>query len=181
MILTIAGNPGSGKSTVAKRLAQTLNFQRYSVGDLLGQMALERGITINELMHAAETDPQIDKDADAFQTKLADHTDNFVIDSRLGFHFIPQSFKVFLKVDPAVGAQRIFNEPGGRPDEPKTATVALLQQQIAERVESEKKRYAGYYGLADYTDPKHFDLVVDTTRQTIEEVVKEILNTIPKR
>ncbi len=40
MIITIAGMPGSGKTTVAKILADKLNLKRYSMGDLRGKMAL---------------------------------------------------------------------------------------------------------------------------------------------
>jgi cytidylate kinase len=178
MIITIAGYPGSGKSSVAKLLALHMGYKRYSVGDLLGRMAVDRNMTINELMTAAETDPQIDRDADAYQTKLSEEENDFVIDSRLGFHFIPQSFKVFLAVDPKVGAERIYNEPGSRPDEPKAGSIEETQAIVAARVESERKRYEEYYGLANYTDRSHFDLVVDSTHLSIQQVVEKITDAI---
>jgi len=49
MIVTIAGTPGSGKSTVVKKVAEALGYRMISTGDLRGQVAQERGMTIDEL------------------------------------------------------------------------------------------------------------------------------------
>src|SRR3989338_5108791 len=96
MKLTIAGTPGSGKSSVARIIAKKLRLKHYSVGDFMRLIARKRKITLLKLMKQAETDKgKIDNELDAFQIKLR-AADNFVIDSRLGFHFIPDSFKVFL-------------------------------------------------------------------------------------
>ncbi|MCX6741353.1 MAG: AAA family ATPase, partial [Candidatus Parcubacteria bacterium] len=46
MIITLSGKPGSGKTTVAKILAEKLGYKFYSTGDLRGQMAMKRGLTI---------------------------------------------------------------------------------------------------------------------------------------
>lgn len=179
MILTLSGNPGSGKSTVAKRVAAALGLQHYSVGDLRGKMALERGLTINQLNKLGEQEDFTDREADEYQKTLGEKEDNFVIDSRLGFHFIPQSFKVFLDVDPEVGAERIFHEPVVRPDEPKEVSVAAVQQANAERMQSDNLRYRKYYNL-DIHDQAHYDLVINTSQLTIDQVVEKILAAVKK-
>ena len=56
MIITISGKPGSGKSTVAKRLAAELGLTHVSAGDFMRDMATERGITVLELSAIAEND-----------------------------------------------------------------------------------------------------------------------------
>jgi cytidylate kinase len=94
------------------------------------------------------------------------------MDARLGWHFIPQSFKVFLEVDPEVAARRIYD--AGRGTEHENITLAETERAIASRTESERKRYFGYYGL-DYTDHDHYDLVVDTSGLSIDEVVEVVL------
>ena len=113
MIITISGMPGSGKSTIAKILAQKLGYKHYSIGDLRGKMALDRHLTIDELNELGKREGWTDREPDEYQKKLGHEEDNFVIDSRLGFYFIPHSFKLFLTVDPEVAAERIF--PNQRP------------------------------------------------------------------
>ena len=56
MILTLGGHLGSGKSTLGKRLGEYLNYKHYSTGGFMRDMALERGISIIELNHLAESD-----------------------------------------------------------------------------------------------------------------------------
>ena len=89
MIITISGIAGSGKSTVAKLLAKKLNYKHYSIGDFMRQIAKERKLTLLELSKQAEKDNSIDKELDKKQIELGKTKDNFVIDSRLGFHFCP--------------------------------------------------------------------------------------------
>ena len=119
MVISITGSPGSGKSTIAKMLATALNVPWYSVGDLRGKMAQERGMTIDELNALGETEAFTDHDVDEYQKKLGESGESFIIDGRLSWHFIPSSLKVFLNVDPTVAATRIFgaSKAGKRKDE----------------------------------------------------------------
>lgn len=84
-IITIAGKLGSGKSSTAKRIAKELGYTHFSSGDFLRKVAESRGMTIKELMLAAEQDPQIDHDIDQV-LKEKRKEENLVIDSRLAFH-----------------------------------------------------------------------------------------------
>ena len=48
MIITLAGLPGAGKTTIKNMLAETLEWKSYSMGDMRGKYAQELGITIDE-------------------------------------------------------------------------------------------------------------------------------------
>ena len=96
MIIAISGSPGSGKSTVGKLLASRLNFTHYSSGDLMRDMAEEQKVTLLELSKQAETDPTIDQEIDDRQIQLGINENDFVIDARLGYHFIKKSKKIYL-------------------------------------------------------------------------------------
>ena len=51
--------------------------------------------------------------------------------------------------------------------------------QIRKREESEKKRYKQYYGV-DYSDKKLYNLVIDTTKLSPDEVVERIMEFMNK-
>ena len=90
MIITISGSPGAGKSTVAKLVAKKLKLKYYSIGILLRNLARKRKISLLEISKLAEKSPKIDRELDDAQIKLGKR-DNFVLDSRLGYHFVPGS------------------------------------------------------------------------------------------
>ena len=174
MIITISGKAGSGKSTTAKELAKKLNLKHYSIGDLMRQIAREKGISLMELSKQAENDPSIDQELDKKQIELRKN-DNFVIDGRLTAFFIPNAtLKVFLDCDDNVRAERILKE--GRKDE-SGKTINELMEKIRQREQSEKKRYKEIYNN-DYADKKLYDLVIDTTNTNPSGVIKKITSKI---
>jgi len=172
MIVTISGKAGSGKSTVAKLLAKKLKLEHYSIGDFMREMAKQRKISLLELSKRAEKDKSIDKELDKRQIQLGKR-DNFVIDSRLAAFFIPQSdFKVFLDCNDKVRAERILKDE--REIEKGKDAKGMINE-IKRREESERKRYKEYYGVDCY-DKELYDLVVDTSKLSVSEVVEEIKN-----
>lgn len=177
MILTLTGLPGSGKSTIAKLLSERLHMPWYSMGDLRGKLARERGMTIDELNTLGETEAFTDQDVDTYQTELGKTQDNFIVDGRLSWHFIPHAFKIFLDIDENEAARRIFGaaREGLRKDEKPYASVEEVKERVKARVASDQKRYQKYYGL-DYLNRSHYNLVIDTTNLTPEKIVERILD-----
>lgn len=129
-------------------------------------------MSILELSRSAETRGDIDREIDARTVRLGQVHDDFVMDARLGWHFLPHSFKVFLEVRPEVAAQRIYE--ANRGSEHENVDLAATQEAIERRTASEVKRYRDYYGV-DYGNHEQYDLVVDTSGLTIEEVVDVII------
>jgi len=178
MIITIHGPAGSGKGSVAKALAEKLHYKRYSVGDFRRLKAKELGMTLEEYNNLGEKDPSTDRKADEWQKQLGFKEDNFVIDGRTCFYFIPQSVKIFLDVNDNIAAKRIFEDNKKNPNRinQKHAKTLVEQKKISmERNESDRERYARWYGIKDFRDKKHYDLYIDTSRLTIEEVTDKVL------
>jgi cytidylate kinase len=172
LIITISGRPGSGKSVVASKVADVLGLRHLSAGDFMREIAEERGISILELSRLAEHDDAIDAEIDGRTRRLAESGDDFVIDARLGWHFVPASFKVFLDVRPEVAARRIYGAQRGT--ERENIDLETTRSAVESRTRSETLRYQEYYGL-DYTDPSHYDVVVDTSDKSVDQVVKRVL------
>ncbi len=178
MIISITGLPGAGKTTVRNALADALGLKRYSMGDVFGQLALKYGMTIGEFNTWALGKPEIDHEVDNYQTEIASREDNFIIDGRLSWHFIPQSFKVFLDVAPAEAAKRIYQaklaQPESRSDEPVYTSIAEVEAAIRARLLADDARYQALYGVS-YLDRANYDLVIDTTKTPANQVVEAIL------
>ncbi len=171
MIITISGIPGSGKSTVAGIVAKKLGMKHVSVGDILREMAERRGITILEISKLAEKDKSIDIELDNKQKELAGK-DKLVIDSRLGFHFVPKSFRVFLDVTPEEAGRRIFNAQ--RVKETENITLEKTIENIKRRKLSEEIRYMKFYKVNPF-DFSNYDLIIDTTKLKPEQVAEKII------
>lgn len=178
MIVTIAGDPGSGKSTLAKALAKALGLPHFSMGDIFRKLAQEQGMSVEEFTRLAERDPDAwDRRIDPYQQRLPEEHPSFVMDSRLGFHFLPQSVKLYVKVDREVAAKRLFAQQRA---EERMASVEDGMRHLKARQESERTRYLRLYGV-DHTDPSQYDLVLDSTRLTQEETLSRVLDFLKER
>jgi cytidylate kinase len=172
--IAIAGQVGSGKSTVSRLVAAATGWERFSTGELFRRIAATRGMTPLELNVFARNHAEIDDEVDGRLAALADDPDPTVIDSRMAWHFVPAAFKVYLTVDPRVGAQRIF--AAARADE-RYASIEEAAAKAAAREQEETARYGLLYGV----NPPHwrnYDLVVDTTHCPPETVVERILQAL---
>lgn len=175
-IITIAGKPGSGKSTTANIVAKTLGFERYSAGSFFRALAERKGMTVEEVSHLAAEDHSIDIEADAILREIGQVKSKLVIDSRLAFHWIPEAFKVYLELDLAIAAERIFKEDNEarRASGEVARSVEEMYDSIASRFAIEQKRYYNLYNIDPY-NTVHFDLVLDTTTAKPDEVAARII------
>lgn len=180
MIISLSGAAGSGKTTVALVVAKKLKLKSYYMGEIRRNYAKEKGITIEELNKQAEKDPTSDYLVDEYLKKLGQKEDNFIIQSRTAFHFLPKSIKIFLDVDIDEAAKRIFKDmkdkkASEKRNEKIPKDIKEMKKNIIEREKSDRKRYIKYYSI-DTKDLNNYDLVIDTTKKTPSEVVDEIVS-----
>jgi cytidylate kinase len=177
MIITIHGQAGSGKSSISKLLAKRLRYKCYSVGGLRREIARKHGLTLAQLNKLGETHDWTDKEADRFQKELGKKQGNFVINSRLGFHFIPNSFKIYLHANLKTRAERVFREK--RKFE-QFRSLKETEMALVEREKGDRLRYRKYYRI-DISDMKHYDLVIDTTSLSKKQIVERIMEAMKSR
>ena len=173
-MISIAGDLGSGKSTLAKQLAEKLNYAHFSTGVLFRQLAAERGMDALQLNYHSETDLSIDTYID---NKLRDinagNDMRYVLDSRMAWHFVPKSFKIYTTVKPEVAAQRVLADKT-RFGEPEASDLQERIQTLLERQNVENRRYKSIYGV-DCSNLSNYDLIIDTSNHTVEELTEQIL------
>ena len=178
MQITISGQSGSGKSTIGRALAKRLKYKYYDIGDFRRQMAKERGMTIEEFNKLGEKELFTDKEADDYAKNIGETEDNFVMQGRTAYYFVPKSVKIFLTVSSQVAAERVYNDKvSDRSAQQKTNSVEEQMRLLQERDASDILRYRKNYGITDFTDKKHFDLIFDTSEdQDIDRKVDKIMD-----
>lgn len=171
--ITITGDLGSGKSTIAKLLCDTLHFQYFSTGNIQRELSQKEGINTLEMNYLAEKNEAIDKYIDNLTAEINNETTAYVLDSRMAWHFIQKSFKIYLTVDVEEAAKRIMQDKT-RSSEPTAIDILEKIHNLNERKSAERKRFLAKYNV-DYFDRNNYDLVYDTTQKSTEEIVKEII------
>lgn len=176
-IITIAGKPGSGKSTTSKGVAKELGFQHFSSGDFFRAIGKERGIDVLQANVVAETEKEIDFLVDEKLRDLGEAEDNMVIDSRMAWHWMPYSYRVYLDLDLLIAAKRILGKRDSvRADvEDIPDGQAEYAARLQDRLDSEIKRYQSLYGVNPY-NPANYDLVIDTEVNNPQQVITKIIS-----
>lgn len=177
-IITLSGKPGSGKSSTADKVAELLGYTRHSSGDMVRQILSKSGMTLEEYNKQAATDHDLDAEVDNRLRNLRDKND-IVVDSRLGFYWIPESFKVYLDLDIEIATARIFKDTvtNSMRSAVGTSSSSLdeVSKQVRNRMLSEQSRFRQMYGVDPY-DKNHFDFIIDTSRQNPQSVAIAIFD-----
>ena len=171
--ITLSGELGSGKSTVANYLISKMPFRIVSAGLLFRQLAAKHGMSAKEFNEFIESDPKYDHYVDDTMAELGRTDEKIIFDSRMAWHFVPQSFKIYLYVDVDTATERIFNDKG-RVSE-SYSDKATARQEIIDRRKSELLRYQNFYHC-DLDDYSNYDLIVDTSHATRDEVNELVYN-----
>lgn len=177
-IITIGGMLGGGKSSTAKLVASRLGYTHHSAGDHLRQIGREHfGLNILDTNLAAEQNAELDQLVDQKLRDIGQSGGQHVLDAHMGWHFIPDSFKVYLDVDLLHAAERIIQNADATrqaseqiPGDP-TGYVSALEDRVA----SEIRRYQKYYGVNPY-DISQYDLVIDTAKFSLDYVADQIID-----
>ena len=171
-IISLGGELSSGKGTVSRILMADLNYGVYRNGDYCRELCKKMGIDITTFNIYVKDHPELDRKIEYSATEYAKNHDNFIIDARLGWYAVPESFKVYLKVDIDVAAKRAFEDLDRKSSE-NFATVEEQKADMQKRYQLENERYFDVYGIRK-EDESNYYLVIDTTNLTPQEVANII-------
>lgn len=160
--ITLFGLAGTGTSSVGKFLSKKYDLKFNSSGNMFREMAQDNGMSLAEFGIYCEKNPSVDKELDFKIFKYGQEHEDFIFDSRLAWFTIPDSFKVKLECNDNERVRRIIEREGG--------IEKQVLDEMNKREEGNKKRYFEYYEIENYSDDRHFDLIIDTTNLTIQQV-----------
>jgi CMP/dCMP kinase len=174
LVICISGMAGTGKSTLAKKLAQKYGLKYYSGGDALRALAAEKGYSSSSngwwespeglsFLEQRKTDSTFDK---AVDSKLIEYAGqgNVLLDSWTMPWLVKGGFKIWLSASVEKQAERI----SGRDN----MTVAESFEALKVKEARTKAIYKQLYGFSLGEDFSPFNLILDTDNLSADEVFK---------
>lgn len=163
MRITVSGLPGSGTTSLAKHLAELLNSDLISAGEVFRQMAAEQGMDVAEFGRLAEKDPSYDRVIDERQKEIALEHQEIIVEGRLSAWFVPQAdLKIWLYAPVECRVLRIQSRD-------TIADLDTASRLTSEREKSEAIRYKTYYGI-DIADLSPYHLILNSSLLGVEEL-----------
>jgi|WetSurMetagenome_2_1015567.scaffolds.fasta_scaffold23960_2 CMP/dCMP kinase len=172
IVVCISGMAGTGKSTLAKRLAQKYGLAYYSGGDALRALAAEQGYdSLNNgwwespdglrFLDQRKDDATFDKKVDEKLLQYAE-LGKVLLDSWTMPWLLKGGFKIWLAASVERQAERVAKRDHMTAEE----GIRALQEKEART----KSIYKQLYGFSLGDDFAPFDLVVDTDNLNADEV-----------
>jgi cytidylate kinase len=166
VLITISGLPGSGKTTVARLVAQALGLEHVYAGDIFRRQAEAAGLSLEEYARRAETDHSIDRR----------HDDVMRHPAKRGRAGLEGRLAAFMAEEAGMRALRVFldaPEPAGGSITDREGARPTRGCARSRREASDARRREITYGV-DYHDPNRYDLVLHTDGRSPEELMTEI-------
>jgi cytidylate kinase len=172
IVVSISGMAGTGKSTLAKKLAKKYNLRYFSGGDALKELAKEEGYDSSNrgwwesseglsFLEKRQKNLEFDR---AVDEKLLEYArqGNVLLDSWTMAWLLKTGFKIWLAASVKQRAERIAK----RDRIPLKEAFRVLKEKEART----KTIYKKLYGFTIGEDFEPFDLVLDTDNLTAGEV-----------
>ncbi len=181
MKFSITGHLGSGKTTICKLLNKEYNFEIVSAGSIMREIASSKGLSILDYQKNTTNLEMIDKYIDKAiveKGKSFKKFENVIFDSRLAWHFLPETFKIFIIVSPYEAALRTYLTRVSNDE--KYSSVEEAMNKLMERRVVENRRYKAVYNV-NCEDLTNYDVVIDTTFISPNEAVDIIMDCYYKK
>jgi CMP/dCMP kinase len=165
--IAISGGSGTGKTTLASNIARSLGWKHLNNGQFVRAWYDDHGLDLNK---TSEIPEEVDRKIDqSFIEKMASE-ENTIFESRLaGFQArdMVDVFKVLCTTDLDEAIKRVAKRD--------QVDLDQAEKTISQREEGLVEKFKRFYGVEDYLNPKYFNLVVDTTQKTPEEILQIVL------
>ena len=164
--ITISGPVAAGSTTTAKLLGKKLKIPCKSAGDFFRQYMLQHNIPLPQKEKVPD---YIERKIDKELTDLIASQKPIIIEGLYIGYFsrnIPHVLKVLLTCDQKTRIQRALS---------RTHTHKETAQDVIDRDLAHDLKFRKLYANENFLDPKFFNVVINTTNTSVEEVVRRII------
>jgi cytidylate kinase len=176
IVICVCGMTASGKSTVARRIAEKYGLRFFSGGDALKTLAIEMGYKPLDcgwweseeglrFLQQRLSDPDFDRKVDQNLLERA-RKGNVVLDSWTMPWLFNGGYKIWIDASKKVRVERLAKRDG--------MILGKAVKVLEEKERVTKTIYARLYGFRLEEDFSPFDLIVDTDRLSEAEVVHTV-------
>ena len=180
IVICISGMAGTGKSTLAKKLAKKYALKYYSGGDALKALASEQGFDTSKsgwwespeglkFLERREKEATFDKAVDEKLLEFAE-CGNVLFDSWTMPWLLKTGFKIWLMASIEKRVERVAKRD--------QLTLKEASQMLKEKEARTKTIYRKLYGFALGEDFRPFHLVLDTDNLAAEEVFQVLCRVV---
>jgi len=170
LLITVSGPPGSGTTTVSNALADALDIQCVSGGDIFRAIAEEQEMTLTQLSAKADESPEIDNLIDQRIRRTAEEwgasNKGLVLTSRLAGWVAGNraDVRVWLDAPPEIRVERLRERD-------------QMESELRIQEVTEAGRFKSYYDV-DISDQSFYDLCINTARWSPETVTGMLLTAV---
>lgn len=163
--ITISGHPGSGTSSLVRKLMEHFNWNSVNGGQIFRDEAKVRNLSLSEFGKLCSEDEMVDRQLDEKLKNLISENKIEIIESRLSgwwaYKLEAKCIRLWLDVTDEERANRVVMREG--------VSFEQALKENSERADIDFQRYESMYGL----NPEHkepYTHVVDATHIGIDEV-----------
>ena len=170
-----------------KKIFENKEF-RSQISDIIAALKLMGYKTEDFDINKANNDPNfegirkivdeiVDRDIERIGKEVLDRNNEnevWLVDSRLAFNNIPESFSVRLTVDNKVAGERLLGDNSRGKEDNMYNSIEEAQNAAKERYEGENERFKKLYGI-DLENEDNYDLIIDTSYASPDDIVNTII------
>lgn len=165
--IAISGDISTGKTTLAKNLAEKLNWTHLHAGEYFRNWHKLHNLPLDQTEQIPQEE---DRGVDFDYQKMMSSEERIVFESHLAGWLakdLKDVFKILCTTNFNVSMERAAKRDG--------VSVEQAQKNAKLRSDALARKFKKLYGVKNHLDPKYFDLVIDTTNKTPEEVLEIVL------
>ncbi len=165
--ITISGKICTGKTTLLKDLQKKLNWPIFMTGKLFREYVEKNKLDLEQV---EEQNDMLTKKIDYQVRDLLHDKGNLIVDgwmSGIMSANLPDVLKVLLTCDDNIRYQRFA--------ERENINIEEAKKRVEERQLNWFKKLEKIYGRNDFLDPKNYDLIIDTSNISSDEVLKKVV------
>lgn len=173
--IAISGQIAVGSTSLAKALSQKLGWPFHDGSQIFRDISTQAGFDLEKQVNEAisSRSDQIDIQVDQKTIQIIQSSKKVVVASKLvGFlsRDIKHTFKILVTAPLDIRIKR-YSQDGGYPPEQAKQLIELREQE-------DYKKWSRLYDSHDFFNPQYFNLVLDSSKLSIEQEVAKILESL---